>query len=217
MLDRLIQSALQLGRAVLRRWPLVLALALVGGWVWFAVTLSDEQGRMDLPQAYAVHMTCEDDPEAALWRGGCERIAADLAQTGRPAFGELYRAFALVHHGGSAREASAAAFAGEAADPAFDIQAMLQGQRYGLALVLPEFEGVRSRRHAEAVMEAIDARDRALLVIGRAGLGWDALAAGALANLAHPGSMIQGAVQYAAILMGTAKTSDFATGAAPRR
>jgi hypothetical protein len=51
-------------------------------------------------------------------------------------------------------------------------------------------------------------RDRALLVVGRAGLGVDALIAGALANLAHPGNMIEGAMQLARIQAGTAKTSD---------
>ena len=212
MLAHLTQSATQTAHALRRRWPLALGLVLVLGWVGLAFELSDVQGRMDLPQAYSVHMTCEDDPEAALWQGGCDRIRSDLAKTGRPAFGDLYRAFVAVHHAPGPREATAARFSDVAADPAFDVKAMLAGQRYGLALEMPEFDGVTSRAHAEAVMDAIDVRDRALLAIGRAGLGHDALFAGALANLAHPKAMIEGAKQYAAILMGTAKESDFSTG-----
>ncbi|MCC7251093.1 hypothetical protein [Hyphomicrobium sp.] len=216
-LSQLAQSATETVHALIRRWPLVLALLLAGGWIWFAVSLSDVQGRMDLPWAYSIRMTCEDDPEAALWHGGCERIEVDIAKTGRPGFLDLYNAFVTVHHAPGPREASAARFADAQADPAFDVRATLAGQRYGLASVLPEFEGVRTRAHAEAVKDAIDVRDRALLVIGRAGLGVDALIAGALANLVHPGAMVDGARQYAAILMGTAKKSDFATGVSERR
>lgn len=216
MISQLIQYVRQTLSAVRRRWPLWLALAVTGGWVGFAFMLSDEQGRMDLPQAYAVRMTCEDDPEAALWSGGCERVAADIAKVEKPAFGELYRAFVAVHHAGRPREAIAAPFATEAAEPGFDVAALLEGQRYGVGYVKPEFDGVRSRAHAEAVKDAIDARDRALLAIGRAGLGFDALIAGALANLAHPGAMIEGARKYALIVMGTAKKSDFATGLSAR-
>jgi uncharacterized membrane protein YhdT len=212
MLQRLVQSARQSALALRRRWPLVLVLALLGGWVAFAFWLSDIQGRMDLPRAYSVRMTCEDDLEAALWRGGCERVEADIAKMGRPSFGDLYAAFVQVHHVPSPGAAAARSFKEAPADPAFDVQAMLAGQRYGLALVTPEFEGVKSRAHAEAVMDEIDKRDRALLAIGRAGLSQHALLAGALANLANPGVMIDGARQYAAILLGTAKESDLATG-----
>ena len=67
------------------------------------------------------------------------------------------------------------------------------------------------------MISEIDKRDRALLVIGRAGLGMDALIAGALANLVHPGAMIDGALQYAAVLTGNAKTSDIATGLSRQR
>jgi hypothetical protein len=195
----------------------VLALSLLGAWAAFAFWLSDIQGRMDLPRAYSVRMTCEDDPEAVLWRGGCERIAADIAKTGRPGFFDLYNAFVLVHHAPSPRDASATRFAEARPEPGFDVQASLAGQRYGLALVAPEFEGVKSGAHAEAVKTEIDARDRALLVIGRAGLGVDALVAGALANLVHPSVMLNGARQAVAILMGTAKESDIATGLSERR
>lgn len=217
MLSRITHAALETWRGALRQWKLLLAGAVAGGIVAFAIALSDEQGRMDLPLAYSVRMTCEDDVEAALWRGGCERIADDIARAGRPGFLDLYRAFVAVHHEPAPGAAVAGAFVGEAAEPAFDLAAMLAGQRHGLAMLAPEFEGVTSRAHAEAVMAAIDARDRALLVIGRAGLGYDALIAGALANLAHPGAMATGAARYVAILTGTAKRSDFAASASTRR
>jgi hypothetical protein len=216
MLSQLTGFVRETWRALLARWPLLLAGAAAGGLIAFAIQLSDEQGRMDLPQAYSVRMTCEDDIEAALWRGGCERIAADIAETGRPAFFDLYRAFVAVHHAPSPRQAAAARFEAEPADTAFDLRAMLAGQRHGLAMLAPEFEGVKSRAHAEAVIDAIDTRDRALLVIGRAGLGYDALLAGVLANLVHPGTMIEGAWQYLAILLGTAKRSDFTASGAMR-
>ena len=217
MLQTLAQTATQLLHALRRKWALVVALSLVGVWAAFAFWLSDIQGRMDLPRAYSVRMTCEDDPEAALWRGGCERIAADIEKTGRPGFFDLYNAFVLVHHAPSPRDASATRFADALPEPGFDVEAALAGQRYGLALVTPEFEGVKSRAHVEAVKTEIDARDRALLDIGRAGLGVDALVAGALANLVHPSVMLNGARQAVAILMGTAKESDIATGLSERR
>jgi hypothetical protein len=213
MLAALTRSATETLHSLRQRWPLALGILLAGCLVAFAIQLSDEQGRMDLPLAYSIKMTCEDDIEAALWRGGCERIAPDIAKSGRPSFGDLYHAFVTVHHAATPREASARRFAGEAPDPAFDLKVMLTGQRYSLASVMPEFEGVHSLVHAQSVIEGIDERDRALLTIGRAGLGYDALIAGALANLLHPGALIEGAQQYIAIMMGTAKRSDFtATG-----
>jgi hypothetical protein len=217
MRAQLTSIVLRLWHGALRRWPLLLAGAMAGGVIAFAIQLSDEQGRMDLPRAYSVRMTCEDDIEATLWRGGCERIASDIAETARPSFAELYRAFVDVHHAPSPGAAAAASFADKPAEAPFDLGALLAGQRHGLAMLAPEFEGVRSRAHAEAVIEAIDARDRALLVIGRAGLGYDALIAGALANLVHPGTMVAGAAQYVAIVTGTAKRSDFAASASARR
>jgi hypothetical protein len=218
MLAYLSRSATETLESLRRRWPLALGVVLLGCVVAFAIQLSDEQGRMDLPLAYSVRMTCEEDIEASLWRGGCERVAPDIAKTGRPSFGDLYHAFVTVHHAPSPREASARRFAGEAPEAAFDLNVMLGGQRYGLASVVPEFEGVKSRVHAESVIAGIDERDRALLTIGRAGLGFDALIAGALANLVHPGTLVEGGRQYIAILMGTAKRSDFtATGVSDKR
>lgn len=199
-----------------RFWPFVILLALAGGWVWFAIALSDAQGRLDLPRAYGVQMTCEDDPEADLWSGGCDRIAADIAKDGYPTLLELYRAFSVVHHGPSPRE-QALRLAAASAEPGFDLDAALKGQRYGLALERPAFEGVRSAEHAEAVKAAIDERDRALLVIGRAGLTVPPLVAGAVANLLHPGTMIRSAGIYVDVLRGTAKHSDLVTGQAEQR
>ena len=217
MIARFSQSFVEALRSLLRQWPLVLAGLAIGGWIYFAFWLSDVQGRMDLPRAYSVRMTCEDDPEAALWRGGCDRIKADMAKAGRPGFLDLYGAFVDVHHRPNPREATAQKFAAVERQADFDLAAMLQGQRYGIAMVAPEFEDVKSRAHAEAVIDAIDARDRALLVIGRAGLGQDALFAGALANLANPGAMVDGAWQSLGILTGRTKTSDIATGLSERR
>lgn len=198
-----------------RFWPLVLVLALGGGWVWFAFVLSDAQGRLDLPRAYSVRMTCEEDPEADLWRGGCERVEAAIAESGRPSFLELFRAFVIVHHGPSPREAASAGAA--EVEPGFDLDAALAGQRYGLATERHQFEGVQSRAQAEAVKQAIDERDRALLVIERAGLSMPPLIAGAAANLVHPGTMIRGARKYVDVLRGRAKHSDLVTGGSGRR
>ena len=208
MMQRLATATQYTFNDLLSRWRQLLVLALAGGWIAFAFWLSDVQGRMDLPRAYSVRMTCEDDPEAALWHGGCDRIASDIAVSGRPGFSDLYRSFVAVHHHPAPREATAAAFANAPPEPGFDVTAALAGQRYGLAMVTPEFEGVKSRAHVEAVKDAIDVRDRALLVIGRAGLGVDALIAGALGNLTHPLNMIDDAMQIARIQAGTAKTSD---------
>ncbi len=215
MLAHFSQSAAQSLQSLRQRWPLALAVLALGTAVAFAIMLSDEQGRMDLPLAYSIRMTCEDDIESALWRGGCDRIAPDIAKTGRPSFGELYAAFVTVHHAAQPGQAAAERFAADARDPGFDIKSKLAGQRYGLAAVMPEFVGVKNDAHADAVIDGIDARDRALLAIGRAGLGYDALAAGTLANLLHPGALVEGATQYVAILMGTAKRSDFTATGAP--
>jgi len=165
-------------------WRTLVAACLLGGGIYLAITLSDEQGRLDLPRGYAVRMTCEDDPEAKLWNGGCDRVAADIARTGIPAFGELYRAFVRAHHSAIPSPATQRRFARKPCDPAFDLKLTLKGTRY---VVSPdEFAGVCGLAHAQAIMNEFDERDRAYLVIERAGLSYPALAAGTLANLTEP-------------------------------
>lgn len=167
-----------------RYWRTLAAACLAGGSVYAAISVSDSQGRLDLSRGYAVRMTCEDDPEAHLWNGGCDRVAADIARTGSPSFGELYGAFVQAHHSAIPSPETTRRFTHEPCDPVFDIRATLKGTRYVLSPDL--FAGVCSRAHAQAVMEEIDARDRAYLVIERAGLSYGALAAGVLANLTEP-------------------------------
>jgi hypothetical protein len=167
-----------------RRWRFLAGICLAGAALAVATTLSDTQGRLDLPYGYAVRMTCEDDPESHLWSGGCDRIAADIARTDKPSFAELYRAFVTVHHTPIPSAATARRFADIPCDAGFDVDAALKGTRFVLS---PEtFAGVCTPAHAAAIMDEIDDRDRALLTIERAGLSWSALAAGALANLTEP-------------------------------
>ena len=202
-------------RTIRRFWPLLLVLALAGAWIWFAFVLSDAQGRLDLPRGYSIRMTCEDDPEADLWRGGCERLESDIAARGKPSFFELVQAFVVVHHGPTPREAAASA--ATQAEPGFDLDQALAGQRYGLAIERHEFEGVQSMAHADAVKVAIDDRDRALLAIERAGLSMPPLIAGAAANLVNPQTMWRSAAIYIDVLRGRAKHSDLVTGGSGRR
>jgi hypothetical protein len=171
--------------AALRRyWRLLAALALAGAGLYVATTISDAQGRADLPRGYAVRMTCEDDPESHLWSGECARVAADIARTDKPSFLELYRAFVTAHHSLIPSPATRRRFAGMPCDPGFDVGGALQGTRF---ILEPErFEGVCSRAYAEAIKDEIDEEDRALMTIERAGLSYAALAAGALANLTEP-------------------------------
>jgi hypothetical protein len=129
-------------------------------------------------------MTCEDDPESYLWSGGCDRVAADIARTDKPSFIELYRAFVTVHHVAIPSPATTRRFRREPCEPGFDRGALLKGTRF---VVSPDaFAEVCRADHAHAVMDEIDARDRALLAIEREGLTWQALVAGALANLTEP-------------------------------
>ncbi len=167
-----------------REWRILAAACLAGAGAYAAVTFSDTQGRFDLPRGYAVRMTCENDPESALWNGGCDRVAADIARTGIPGFGELYRAFVRAHHSAIPSPATTRRFASRPCDPIFDLSATLKGTRYVLSP--DEFAGVCGIAHARAIMDEIDARDRAYLVIERAGLSYPALAAGTLANLTEP-------------------------------
>lgn len=167
-----------------RRWRIIAGLCLLGMGVFVALLLSDEQGRSDLPYGYAVRMTCENDPESPLWSGGCERIGKDIARTGRPSFGELYWAFVAAHHSPIPSAATARRFAALPYDASFNLREALKGTRYVLSP--REFTTARSLEHAKAIMEEIDKRDRALLIIERGGLSYSALAAGAFANLTDP-------------------------------
>lgn len=177
-------GAMSVASLLKRSWRLLAGLALAGIGIYVAIDVSDTQGRADLPLGYAVRMTCEDDPESHLWSGGCARIAADIARTDEPSFGELYRAFVTVHHRHIPYRATARHFADVPCEPGFELAENLKGTR---AILSPElFAGVCSSAHAEAIRAEIDARDRALLTIERAGLSWSALAAGALANLTEP-------------------------------
>lgn len=172
------------GAVLKRRWRLLAGLCLAGAGLYVAMTLSDTQGRADLPLGYAVRMTCEPDPESYLWSGGCERIAADIARTDQPSFPELYRAFVTAHHSPIPSPATTGRFARVPCDPGFKIAEALKGTRFVLS---PDvFSGVCANAYAQAIKDEIDARDRALLTIERAGLTYSALAAGALANLTEP-------------------------------
>jgi hypothetical protein len=179
------------------RWRIIAGICLLAAGLLIATNVSDRQGRADLPYGYAVRMTCEDDPESHLWSGGCERIVADIARTDPPSFADLYRAFVTVHHVPIPSPATVRRFSGQPCAPGFALEATLKGTRFVLS---PErFASVCSSAHADAVMEEIDARDRALLTIERAGLSWTALAAGALANLTEPLVLFAAAVLFLAL------------------
>jgi hypothetical protein len=170
--------------ALRRRWRLLTALAVIGAAFYVATTLSDAQGRADLPRGYAVRMTCENDPESYLWSGECDRVAADIARTDKPSFVELYCAFVAAHHSLIPSRQTRTRFAGTSCEPGYDVVKALQGTRFVLE---PErFKGVCSSPHAEAIKTEIDAEDRALMTIEREGLTFAALFAGALANLTEP-------------------------------
>ncbi len=87
-----------LASSLVHHWRFLAGLAVVGAGVYVATTISDTQGRGDLPRGYAVRMTCENDPESYLWSGECDRVAADIARTDKPSFIELYLAFVAAHH-----------------------------------------------------------------------------------------------------------------------
>ena len=131
--------ASRLAASVQRHWRLLVgAVAAVAAVNW-AIDLSDFQGRFDIPSGYAVRMTCEPDPESALWSGGCDRVAADIARTDKPSFFELYRAFVTVHHRQIPSPETRRRFSGVACDPAFDREATLKGTRFILEPVRVKF------------------------------------------------------------------------------
>ncbi|MGI9403005.1 MAG: hypothetical protein ACR2OF_00660 [Hyphomicrobium sp.] len=167
-----------------RHWRTIAGACLAGAGLYIAMEISDKQGRADLSYGYAVRMTCEDDPESHLWSGGCDRIAADIARTDRPSFGDLYQAFVIVHHSPIPSAATARQFANVACEPDFNLDETLKGKRY--ILVTEKFTDVCSLAHAQAIMDQIDTRARALMTIERGNLTYSALAAGTLANLTNP-------------------------------
>lgn len=193
--------AARLAGELRRNWRLLFGAVLAFCAVAVAIELSDRQGRHDLPAGYAVRMTCEQDPESALWNGGCDRVAADIARTDKPSFIELYLAFVTVHH----RHIPSPALQGEiqaaACDTGFDLDAALKGTRYVFIPLRPHFVGVCTATHARAVMDELDARDRALLAIEREGLSHEALIAGALANLTEPLVILAGILVVAALII----------------
>jgi hypothetical protein len=185
----------------LRNWRLLVGGAVAIALVSAAIELSDRQGRFDIPSGYAVRMTCESDPEAALWNGGCERIASDIGRTDKPSFLDLYRAFVTAHHWHIPSSATQRAFAGVHCEPGFDIETALKGTRYVFIPLRRHFTEVCTKAEAEAVMRELDERDRALLTIERGGLSHSALYAGALANLTEPVILFLALVIVAALLI----------------
>ncbi len=169
---------------VAQYWRVVVGACLAGAAVYVAIEMSDRQGRFDISYGYSVAMTCEEDPESYIWGGGCDRIKADIARKDRPSFLDLYRAFVTVHHTRIPSPATSERFADIPCESDFDLNATLKGTRFILSA--DRFENVCSRANAEAIMEEIDERDRALLTIERGGLSFSALAAGAIANLTEP-------------------------------
>lgn len=169
-----------------KSWRLLAGAAVAVAAVSYAIELSDQQGRFDIPSGYAVRMTCEADPESALWSGGCDRIAADIARTDKPSFFELYRAFVRAHHHHIPSPATRRQFQDVACDADFNLDAALRGTRYVFIPLRRHFAEVCTRAEVRAIMGEIDERDRALLAIERAGLSHAALYAGALANLTEP-------------------------------
>ena len=162
------QHAKALGRAIVgevrRNWRLLCAAAVAAAAVYWAIELSDYQGRYDIPAGYAVRMTCEADPESALWSGGCDRVAADIARTDKPSFLELYRAFVTVHHQQIPSPQTRRQFTDVACDPAFDQQAALRGTRtcsFRCASTSPQPARPRTRkrscrRSTRATVPAVD-------------------------------------------------------------
>lgn len=196
---RVAAWATALVRELRQHWRLLAAAVLAVASVSLAVQISDRQGRLDLPSGYAVRMTCEPDPESVLWSGGCDRVAADIARTDKPSLLELYRAFVTVHHRQIPTPAVRRKFANAPCEPDFNLERLLTGTRYVFVPLRVHFAGACTRAHAEAIMSAIDERDRALLAIEREGLSQAALMAGALANLTEPLVILGAAAVIAAL------------------
>jgi hypothetical protein len=186
---------------VRRHWRFLIGAGLAFVAISAAIEWSDAQGRFDIPAGYAVRMTCEPDPESALWSGGCDRVAADIARTDKPSFIELYRAFVTAHHRHIPSPATRRRFAQTPCDPAFDRDAALKGTRFVLEPVRVRFLEACTAAHVEAIKDEIDERDRALMTIEREGLSHEALFAGALANLTEPIVIFACAVVLAALLI----------------
>lgn len=184
--DTIRGVAARLIGAVQRNWRLLAAATLAIGAISYAIDLSDRQGRFDIPSGYAVRMTCEADPEAPLWSGGCERIASEIARTDKPGFLALYEAFIRVHHRHIPPPATRARFASVPCEAGFDIDASLRGTRYVFIPLRRHFAEACTQAEVQAIMGELDERDRALLAIEREGLSHAALYAGALANLTEP-------------------------------
>jgi hypothetical protein len=170
-----------LAHSIRRRWRVVVALSVAAAGLAAAVVIADEQGRHDIRYGLPLRVSCEEDPESALWRGGCERIMADIARTDQPSFADLYWAFVALHHSPSPREAAARRFSHAPIDPSFDVASALKGTRY---VITPQhFADARNIEHARAIMDELDKKDRVLLLVSRGGLSLTALAAGTLANV----------------------------------
>ena len=199
--DQAIALAQRAACEVRRHWRFLVGAVLALAAVSTAIEWSDAQGRFDIPAGYAVRMTCEPDPESALWSGGCDRVAADIARTDKPTFIELYRAFVTAHHRHIPSPATRHRFAQTPCDPSFDRDAALKGTRFVLEPVRVRFLEACTAAHVEAVKAEIDERDRALMTIEREGLSHEALIAGALANLTEPIVIFAGAVVLAALLI----------------
>ncbi len=155
------------GASALRRgWRLIVGLIVVGSGIYVAGTISDAQGRGDLPRGYAVRMTCEKDPESYLWSGGCARVAADIARTDRPSFLELYRAFVTAHHSAIPSPATTRRFARVPCTPGFDVGKTLKGTRF---ILEPQQFAGRLRARARRRDQGRDRRQGSRAADDRAG------------------------------------------------
>ena len=70
-------------------WRVLSALSVVAAGLLTAVIIADEQGRDDIRYGLPLRVSCEEDIESDLWRGGCERIALTNVVTDRSKFDEI--------------------------------------------------------------------------------------------------------------------------------